>query len=90
MDIADGDWHEVAVRRVGSYIQLSVDGGEGELSASSPARENAFSEINIDCTQIFLGAKVTKVAGTTNLITRDYQNGEEEEEEIRVGGMMFW
>merc|ERR1712228_556602 len=61
--------------RYGSYVRLSMDGGEGDLTVERRFKEGDFQEIVIDCSRIFLGGKVDTFAASGNTVLDDYAKG---------------
>ena len=58
VNVSDGEWHAVFVRRYGNQAILQVDGGEGRFYAES-VPDADFRLINLGGKRLFGGADVT-------------------------------
>ena len=76
--MSDGEWHDVVLRRFGSHVILSIDGGEGELTAEKRFETGEFQEIVVACDRIYLGAKINTFYSNRKIVLNDYSNGEME------------
>jgi len=75
-NVSDGGWHTAYVNRIGQWVELKVDGGEGRNFNESFGFPGGHHEIRLSQRNIFAGGDVRfPSSNSLPLVDRDFQNG---------------
>jgi len=74
--VSDGSWHTAYVTRIGQWVELKVDGGEGRNFNESLGIPNGHREIRLSQRNIFAGGDVRfPSSNSLPLVDYDFVNG---------------
>jgi len=75
-NVSDGAWHTAYVSRVGQWVELKVDGGEGRNFNESFGFSAGHREIRLSQRNVFAGGDVRfPSSNSAPLVDRDFTNG---------------
>jgi len=74
--VSDGVWHTAHLQRVGHWVELRLDGGEGRCFNESFGNIGDHLEIHISQRSLFAGGDVRfPSSNSPPLVDHDYENG---------------
>jgi len=74
-NVSDGGWHTAYVTRVGQWVQLKVDGGEGRNFNESFGFPGGHREIRLSQRNVFAGGDVRfPSSNSLPLVDHDFDN----------------
>jgi len=80
VNVSDGAWHTAFVSRVGQWVELKVDGGEGRNFNESFGFPTGHREIRLSQRNIFAGGDVRfPSSNSVPLVDYDFENGNKRE-----------
>lgn len=76
VNVSDGEWHTVQVHRIGQWVELRLDGGEGRYFNESFGLPGGHLEIRISQRSLFAGGDVRfPSSNSPPLVDFDFENG---------------
>jgi len=76
VNVSDGTWHTAFVNRIGQWVELKVDGGEGRNFNESFGFSSGHHEIRLSQRNIFAGGDVRfPSSNSVPLVDNDFENG---------------
>jgi len=76
VNVSDGQWHTAALDRVGQWVTLTLDGGEGREVNETLGRVEGHVELRVSRTGLLAGADVHfPPANSDPVVSKDFDNG---------------
>jgi len=83
-NVSDGSWHTAHVSRIGQWVELKVDGGEGRNFNESFGFTNGHREIRLSQRNVFAGGDVRfPSSNSLPLVDHDFENGKKYKYDIK-------